>query len=83
MKKLLVIVLLPPVAFVLPWFIPAVNRQWVRAAALLLLWLLGYGVMLSLWSGVGMLLVAALGLWAVFTTTVEIRVKRGQGEAER
>jgi hypothetical protein len=74
MKKLAALVLLPPVVFVLPWILAAINRRWIGAAVLFVLWCAGLVITFKLWSGVGIGILLMLGLWSALTSVIEVTV---------
>lgn len=72
MKALLTQLLMPPVLVAFPWSLALMRRQWVRFGLLLLIWVAALALMLFKWSGVGALLLTALGLGTAMTTTIQI-----------
>lgn len=72
MKSLVLQLLLPPVAFMFPWLIPAVQGNRIRFAILLALWTAGLVVMTRIWAGPGLIMLVSLGLFALITTRVRI-----------
>lgn len=73
MNKWIVWLLVPPIAFLFPWSLAMFGRRWVSAGVLLALWAAGWVLTLWVWSGVGIALLVALGLWVAFTGAVESR----------
>lgn len=71
MNRWIIWLLLPPVAFILPWSVALLGRRWLAAGVLLALWLVGIALTALVWSGVGLGLLVALGLWAAFTGVVD------------
>jgi hypothetical protein len=71
MNRWIIWLLLPPVAFILPWSVALLGRRWLAAGVLLALWLAGIALTALVWSGVGLGLLVALGLWAAFTGVVD------------
>jgi hypothetical protein len=72
MKAWLALVLLPPLVFLLPWTVALARRRRGLAAMLFVLWSAGWACALWLWFGVGLTVLAVLGLAVVFTTTIEL-----------
>lgn len=71
MNKWIVWLLLPPVAFLLPWSVALLGQRWLAASLMLGLWLAGIAVTAFVWSGVGIAWLVALGLWSAFTGVIE------------
>ncbi|CAN7283766.1 hypothetical protein [Rhizobacter sp. LjRoot28] len=71
MNKWIVWLLLPPIAFILPWSVALLGRRWLAAGLMLGLWVAGIALTVFVWSGVGIALLVALGLWSAFTGVIE------------
>lgn len=73
MKAWLIQLIVPWVVLALPWSVAAYQRRWGRAMGLFVLWSVALGLAFTVWSGPGILLLAAVGAVAVVTTSIEIR----------
>ncbi len=71
MKKLAAWLLLPPIVVAVPWLLAAIQRRWLSAGVLLVLWFAAYAVMFKLWAGVGFVALVLLGLGVAFTSKIE------------
>jgi hypothetical protein len=71
-KAWVALVLLPPLVFLLPWAVALARGRRIVAAALFVLWAMGWLCALWLWFGVGLTVLVVLGLAVVFTTTIEL-----------
>lgn len=74
MKRVLLQLLLPPFVMIFPWMSPALQKQKNLTVCLFFLWSLGLGIMLFKWAGVGFIVLLALGIFAIFTARIPVKV---------
>lgn len=63
---------LAPVALLLPWLIPSLQKNWKMACSLAACWLAGWACTLWFWAGPGFVMVLTIGLVATWLTQLSV-----------